>query len=167
MQIVYGLYDSADLSHCRYIGKSVDPKERLIRHLSNARIGGRTYKATWMRSVVNAGRQVVLVELAPSTRLASELERHCIVVFKAHGHRLTNLTDGGEGTPGWRHSESTRAKIGAGNKGRRHVNRRHRPISEASRMNMSAGQIGRRFTPEHRQKISEARKAYWRRKRAS
>lgn len=62
---------------------------------------------------------------------------------------LVNLTDGGDGAPGFRHSEENKTKM-------KRAWKRRPPASAESRARMSAAGKGRVFTEEHRAKIGAA-----------
>lgn len=78
-----------------------------------------------------------------------------------------NITKGGEGTNGLKHSEETRKKLSEINKGKP-LSEEHRKniskslkgheVSEETKQKMSETKKGRIFTEEHKQKISETMK---------
>lgn len=86
----------------RYIGKTNNLLSRMRDHMSSARAGERTWRARWVRGLIARG-------LRPSMEIvrkisegqdwrAAEIEE--IARHKGMGCRLTNLTSGGDGTPG-------------------------------------------------------------------
>lgn len=95
----------------RYVGWTYDPAKRLRYHLYDATKGG-TYKANWITQLRSLG-------LIPSMEIIDEghgvgwgeAERRHIAAYRAIGARLTNMTDGGDGNPGWVPSEATRKKM--------------------------------------------------------
>ncbi len=74
------------------------------------------------------------------------------ILVKQYGSRTPfgyNMTDGGDGTPGRRHSDEAKKKISAASKG--HC------LSLESRQKISSAHIGKRLSFEHRQKLSAAK----------
>jgi len=84
--------------------------------------------AHWQRTVAKHGIGVEIAAYWPTEAEAFEHERFLISCFRDIGQPLCNLTDGGDGPSGFKHSAETRAKI-------------------------SRIQIGKKLTPEHRAKV--------------
>jgi group I intron endonuclease len=83
-------------------------------------------------------------------------EQERIDQLKRLGVKLSNMTDGGEGPSGYRHTEETKQKIAELQMGEKHW-RFGKPVSEEERLRLS--QIAKRkHTDEHRKKVSEAGK---------
>ena len=184
MFTIYGLYDAADPGAIRYIGKTANLRERVQSHVGTARRqkrGSRTYNAKWIRSVLRAGRRIesVLITMAETQDEANRLETQTIAAYRAAGHRLTNLTAGGEGAVGCVPSEETRLKLSKASKGRpsytrtpeqraalsaRLRGRKNGPHSAETRAKIGAGNIGkhvgrkRTFSETHRRNLSLAGK---------
>ena len=76
-------------------------------------------------------------------------EQLTINALRLKGVALCNMTDGGEGFSGGRHSEKSRKLIGAASRGR--------IFSVEARTKMSCAKIGKSFTSAHRQNISKAK----------
>jgi hypothetical protein len=108
MAIVYVLKDGDEI---RYVGKSLkdNPNLRLSEHLWSARNGRKTYVARWLRGLLRKGRSptVEIIEKCGADAVADR-EISWIAKYRAEGSRLTNLTDGGEGTSGRVVSPTTR-----------------------------------------------------------
>lgn len=66
------------------------------------------------------------------------------------GAPLTNLTQGGGGIRGWRHSEEAKARIGA--------SQRARPRTAHEKEHLRSINLGREMTPEHKAKIGASLK---------
>ena len=79
---------------------------------------------------------------------AKRIEIETIAVFRALGHPLVNMTIGGEGTVGYRHTEDAKLKVSMANKGRKRSEEAIRKAAEANR--------GKVVTAEQRAKISIA-----------
>jgi hypothetical protein len=71
------------------------------------------YSGNWLRQLQSEGLkpEIEILEEYETAIMLSEAERHFIAYFKFVGCRLTNLTDGGEGTSGFSPSLETRAKL--------------------------------------------------------
>lgn len=134
---------------------------------------------------IRAGHDIPVVKLQVDLTSAEAVrnERALIAVIgrEAHGGPLVNLTDGGEGTEGHRHSSETRAKIGNAIRGRVHsieetaarsrsqkgrpkppgfgdkiaAVRRGIPHSAERRANISAAKLGKKLSPSGRAKRIE------------
>lgn len=110
--------------HCRpdgspfYIGKG---KGRRAKSLSS--------RSPWHRNVVKKyGAENIIIEVqeCESEQEAFFREKLIISSLRGAGARLINLTDGGEGTSGWNHSESTIEKIRKSNSGERNAGSKRR-----------------------------------------
>jgi hypothetical protein len=137
----------------RYVGKTVDPKERYHYH-TNASVlrHERTHKANWIKSLIAKGEKPVMkiIETISFDGDWEEAERRWIVFYREQGARLTNLTDGGDGqAPGYRPSEETRRKMSESHRGRK--------MPEAER----AKRRGKKHTDEAKLRMSEIKKAWW------
>lgn len=119
----------------RYVGKTVLPiEQRLSRHISNANRGGSSYCAYWIRSLLRDGHRpsVMLVETVVGDGWA-EAERYWVARLRAEGVKITNLTDGGEGTPGHRQSVETRARRSVSQTGKKHSAETRAKLSDAAK----------------------------------
>lgn len=103
----------------RYIGKTVVfPRDRLRAHMRDALTKGtQTRVARWIRTLGGAEPTMVVLELCPIAE-AGASERRWIAEYRQRGVRLTNLTDGGEGVPGFKLSDEHKAKIARATKAR-------------------------------------------------
>ena len=91
-------------------------------------------------------------------------EREAIECLREFGYQLCNMSDGGEGQTGYRHTDETKKKIGVG-ASKALVGKKK---SEAHRLSLSVSRkgcvstfLGRRHSDESRALISEAAKAQW------
>lgn len=103
---VYGLIDPTT-QELRYVGKTVKPiGYRLSDHISKARRGGATYRCNWVRGLLCDGLrpEVFLIETVDAGDDWRESESFWIAYYRSIGARLTNLTQGGDGTVGYSHS---------------------------------------------------------------
>lgn len=120
----------------------------------------------WKNIVAKHGVVVYIAHSGLSENCAFTLER--ILVAANRIACIANLVDGGGGTCGMRHTEESRARIGAANKGKimtlkaltnLQACRTGRKIKEATRLKMSAAKLGRKHdwhTEASRAAISSA-----------
>ena len=101
--------------------------------------------------------EVRMVAVGLSEQDAFKIEKERIVFWRSIGVDLTNLTNGGEGISGFHHSEETRKKLSAINKGvpaafkgRKHSDETKRVLSEIAKK-----RGGPKLTKEQQEKASE------------
>lgn len=100
----------------RYVGKTVrSPRKRHNEHIMDAMRNPRLPVHRWIRSLYERGMWSCLwhLERVPESDDWAARERYWINKFRAEGHDLLNLTEGGEGLPGHVHSAEARAAIAA------------------------------------------------------
>lgn len=123
----------------RYIGKTVNSlARRLSFHLYEARQKEKNHRCNWIRSILSTGHLPSISLIGEVSGNGSAEEIAWIAYGRAEKWRLTNLTDGGEGTLGYIPSEETRKKTC--HKGDQHWN------------------YGKHHSVETRLKISESKK---------
>lgn len=107
---IYLLRES-DTGRVRYVGKANEPQKRYRAHV-NHKDKQNPYKDRWITGLT--GRQAVplleILECGPRKGWEAR-ERFWIKRFRDAGESLVNLTDGGEGTAGYAHTEATKSKI--------------------------------------------------------
>jgi hypothetical protein len=91
----------------------------------------------WQKTSAKHGLKVQILAKWPTEDEAFQHERLLIATFRELRHPLVNLTDGGEGFAGGKHTPETRAAISASSKGR----------------------IGKSPSPQHRERIRATLKA--------
>ena len=169
---VYQLLDPRTGS-VRYVGYSSDPRRRFANHACDA---AETHKARWIRALQRDGLTPVLAILCvvETAEEAKRIEVALIARLRAVGANLTNATAGGDGLAdpttevrakcatrtGIPHTPETRAKISAGNTGKRMSVETKQKIAaarsgttatESARAKMAAAKLGksRAFSPSH------------------
>lgn len=149
-----------------YVGKGV--KQRSIDF---------NHRNKYHRNIVNKyGKQNILVGKVECTteQLAFELEIGLIKCLHRMGVTLANLSNGGEGATGMKHSQETKDKLSAMKIGKKmsdetkaklskHFKGRKtgptgKSMSAASKLKISIAKKGTKHTPEARKKIAEAGK---------
>lgn len=126
-------------------------------------VNGRAYEmgrrnVHWKRVVAKYGNPHVEILANWNTEIeAFDHEKLLIASFRDMGVKLVNITDGGEGTSGSKHSEETKARMSE-------IAKQRPPVSEATRLKLSKSltgkKIGKRYemTDAIRKKMSDARK---------
>lgn len=151
---VYALVDSRTPEEIRYIGITNHPRRRLGHHCSQA-LDSHTRKARWVAKVMGEGGGVLMRVITSSLSHvdAKACEIDLIARHRDMGDKLTNLTDGGDGTSGRVYSAQTREKIAS--------SRRGKPLTIEARALLSVANTGRTspnkgktLTPEWRRNIS-------------
>lgn len=113
--LIYALtYPGTDA--VRYVGKTVrSPRKRHNEHIMAALNNPRLPVHRWVASLYKRGMWSCLwhLERVPEGQDWAARERHWITKFRAEGHDLLNLTDGGEGLPGLPRPQAVRDAIAA------------------------------------------------------
>lgn len=168
--LIYGLRDPRT-REIRYVGRSSSGLQRPRTHMTPGALRrfAHLHVTAWIRELLGLGLRPEIVVLQVLDRgvndLLNEAEKYWISVGRAAlGHRFTNMTNGGDGLLGYRHSDLTRSKQAAS----------YRPISAESIAKMAETKrliartpVGRirlenalrkSLTPESIAKVSETRR---------
>lgn len=153
---IYGLCDPRT-ARIRYVGVTIHPDQRLREHLSKWSLKKRSRKNGWLKSLLKLDLRPTMpwLEIADHWDEACEIEQFWIEKLLNQGFDLTNLTKGGDGIYGYQHSEETKKKIGAANKGL--------PRSQELRDRISRTKMGRKMPPRRADwgaNLSEALKGH-------
>ena len=108
--IIYTLSDPIS-KEVRYVGLTIRPlKQRFSQHYSRK---CNNHKCNWIKSLRNKGLKPVMQELdvANSIKELNDLEIYWIEQFKQWGFNLVNLTQGGEGSFGYKHTKESLNKM--------------------------------------------------------
>lgn len=145
--VIYILRDP-NTNECRYVGKTIrQPERRLDEHLSEARMGVKSYKNNWIRKLLKIGTSPIMEIIANAEEsLLSSMEIDFIREFRDKGYPLTNTTDGGEGISGWCHSEEAKRKIGEA----------QRNMSQATRDKKRQSMLGKKHSDEAKERHRKA-----------
>ena len=164
--LVYALLNPKT-NEIRYVGKSSQGMRRPKDHCTAHGRRGNTHRHRWLNQMWNEDKTIPSILVLRNCDCEMEALEHeilLIAVFRDAGFRLTNLTDGGDGTCGWIPSAETRRKISEAKKGRKHSEVSRRNMSEAHNMSeynkkkLLEANKGRKVSEETRRKISEANK---------
>lgn len=156
MSCLYALISTKEPDIIRYIGisKYDTPDDRLKKHLQTAKTGNDRllslpiYK--WINKNINAGHDIhyILLETGLSWDEACILEKDHISDYRALGIDLLNVTGGGEGLLGVKHSEESIQKIKDYWTPERRAEQRKNTLSRPAHI----------FTEEEKQKLKESAK---------
>lgn len=127
---------------------------RWSKHISNANLnkqGGCRYLESSIRKYGSDNFKIDILEKVPNENIAKEREKYWIWKLGARNPAVgMNLTDGGDGTTGHIVSQSARARISEGNRGRKRSDWHRRIISQTHK--------GKPKTEEHKRKIGDAQR---------
>lgn len=150
----YIIYKLTNLANGKiYVGftsKSLD--ERWKKHLRDAKNGRKTYLSNAIRKY---GKDKFSREIIYSTQDLDDAktvaEQKCILELNSHflNGRGYNMTFGGEGTLGHKHSEETKKKLSMAGKGRLHSEETKKKLSE-QRKGEGNPNYGKIYTDEER-----------------
>lgn len=121
---------------------------------------GRTHKTNWIRGLLRRGLEpgIVILEHAPNRAEALLLEQSWISFLREKGAPLTNQTSGGDGSPGYSHTDEAKEKIAAAKRGK--------PRSPEARAKMSASHKSRERSPEELEHVRALGRAWKGKKRS-
>ena len=169
---IYSLADPRT-GQIHYVGKANDPKIRIYGHVDSRRILKKTPKNAWLLELLGKGLEPVLDILETTdTMLWQEREQEWIAAMRAAGAPLTNITSGGEGTVGHKHTAETKELIRSASlrmwsnpvfRARMSELLKNRPLSPATIEKRRQGNIRQYSSPsgkERKEKVSKALKGH-------
>ncbi len=115
---VYGLFSTQEPKHIRYVGQTIRSVDRRMKvHVYEAKKQKKRRPVLdWIRSVEKRGFEIGVVELNKKAKWNTS-EEYYIAKLRKDGNKLLNLTDGGEGTLGWKPSQKWRKNVSKRNTG--------------------------------------------------
>lgn len=136
----------------QYIGLT---KRTLKKRLINHKCCEKTSKVkSWLKSIDN---QVIIFLIEDNILTFEEAnlrEIYWIKYYRELGVKLRNLTDGGDGSPGKKHSDKTKEKISKSNKGKKLSDATKKRMSE-SKNDEKNNMFGKNHSDETKEKISK------------
>ena len=106
----------------------------------------------WQRTVRKYGCEVQILSYWKTEQEAFDHERFLIDCFKSMNHPLVNLTDGGEGSGGYRWTAEQKAKIDNKAENNSMYGKKH---TEQTKLKISIKAKSRSLSQDHKQKIKE------------
>lgn len=147
---IYVLFDERCPDNIRYVGKTVDINKRISSHKHAAFVkNNSSYLYRWIRKVHSSGSTFgfYILETVFDQSMWALVERFWIKYYRDHGHRLTNLTDGGEGMLGHKATKETLNKM-------REVRLGKKIHTEESKKRIKEGNTNKKVSDETKLKIS-------------
>jgi hypothetical protein len=143
-----------DTNCCFYVGKgNGDRAYRFLRRSKKHKSICEKVKASGHRVEV----RIVMCCLSETEALLQERNR--IAYWRSQGGASANLTDGGEGTSGYKHSSASRIKMSLSKKGRPGMKTMlGKKQSESAKQKISAANKGRVKSDETRERLSFSKK---------
>jgi hypothetical protein len=149
-----------------YVGKGSG--ERCNAHVVEAKyyVKRKSLKLNKIRKLMRLGMEPIVIKLEENVSDKQALDLECLLIAEMRdlGFALTNMTDGGDGAQGYKHTEEYKQVMREKFKGRiiteEHRQKMCKPKSEQGRKNIALArlQMDYRPTDEHKRKTSEALK---------
>lgn len=108
---IYYLSDSK--GNIRYVGKTKnEPRKRLYKHILECKSEERSHKINWIKSLLSKGERPIIevIDEVPEEEWQF-WEEYWISQLKSWGFQLTNLTIGGDGGNGYKHTSDSKKKM--------------------------------------------------------
>jgi len=161
-----------------YVGKGSG--ERCNAHVVEAKyyVKRKSLKLNKIRKLMRLGMEPIVIKLEENVSDKQALDLECLLIAEMRdlGLALTNMTDGGDGAQGYKHTEEHKQRMSELQKGRvfteEHRQAMCKPKSEQGRKNIAEARLttdyrpseetkrktseslkGRSFTDEHKAKI--------------
>lgn len=106
--IVYTITDPIT-NEVRYVGKTMQGEQRFRDHLKKSSLKHNSHKNQWLKTILVQNLKPIfsVVEAFTDPNDLYEAEKRWVKHYKDLGCNLTNLTEGGDGTHGYKHSEDS------------------------------------------------------------
>lgn len=114
---IYELVDPSN-GNIRYVGKTVNPKERYRKHLTQK---NNSYKNQWLKSIY-PNKPIMDIKGFYPNDIVDFIEIELIDLHLKRGIKLTNITKGGDGGAtflGKKHTSKSKGLISKANKGKK------------------------------------------------
>jgi hypothetical protein len=155
--VIYGLLEP-NTHEIKYIGKTINLKERVRKHLQPSKLVKKNYKNNWLNKLIKNNERpiVVVLENCSSEENLNDAEIKWISHYLDIGCSLTNATIGGDG--GKMLPESITKMKMTKKENPQTPYWLNKVFSETHRNNISCGKKGYTPTIETRNKLSESHK---------
>ena len=116
----------------RYVGKTSSLKRRIYAHINECKGDRKSHKINWIKSLLEKNERPLISILDVINKSDWQYwEQYWIEQFKQWGFNLTNLTKGGDGGQGYKHTNLNKKK-------------------------MRDSKLGKPLSEEHKEKISKS-----------
>jgi hypothetical protein len=149
-----------------YVGKGSG--ERCNAHVAEAKyyVQRKSLKLSKIRKLMRLGMEPIVIKLEENVSDKQALDLECLLIAEMRdlGFKLTNMTDGGDGAQGYKHTEEHKQMMREKFKGRKitedHRQKMCKPKSEQGRANIAKARLNTDYRPseETKKKTSEALK---------
>jgi len=149
-----------------YVGKG--SAERCNAHVVEAKyyVKRKSLKLNKIRKLMSLGMEPIVVKVEENVSDKQALDLECLLIAEMRdlGFKLTNMTDGGDGAQGYKHTEEYKQRMREKFTGRvfteEHRQKMRKPKSEQGRENIAKARADLNYRPseETKRKISEALK---------
>lgn len=149
-----------------YVGKGSG--ERCNAHVVEAKyyVKRKSLKLNKIRKLMRLGMEPIVVKVEENVSDKQALDLECLLIAEMRdlGFALTNMTDGGDGAKGYKHTEEYKQMMSQRFKGRiiteEHRQKMCKPKSEQGRANIAKARLTSTYRPseETKRKTSEALK---------
>jgi group I intron endonuclease len=150
---IYALCDP-DTEEVRYIGKSNSIRRRYSDHINECKTNRKSHKISWIKSLLGNNKKplIKILDEVPQDDWKS-WEVHYIDLYKSKGANLTNLTEGGQGGNGYKHTEESKKKMSNSKKGKKLSEEHRKKISESIKQKAEENPFYNRFGNNLKQPI--------------
>lgn len=140
IQYIYTLSSPEEPEIVKYVGYTNNPNKRLNKHYTDS-LKGKSKVKCWVKGLRDKGMRPIMtvIDSFQTVEEVWEAEIAYIKLFKSFGAHLKNLTTGGEGSTGHKHSTEAREKISqaaittAIKKGLNISGKKQKPVSERTK----------------------------------
>jgi hypothetical protein len=152
---IYALRDPRN-NEIRYIGITNNLKRRLGWHIRKSKELHR-YSSRWIKGLIDAGHAPIMetLEAVESQSEAYAAEKRWIQYGIEQGWRLTNHTEGGEGTPGLHWSDEQKQAFSEQKKGSKFTDAHRAALSFAQKERLERGESHVRTGMKHTSETKE------------
>lgn len=157
--LIYGLRDPRT-NEIRYVGQTRRGLKRPRQHLKSSNINFNNHLKNWVSELerANLAPEIhIFEELNGPENLSSE-EMLCIARFKRSGKKLTNCTEGGEGSRSRKLSPETKMRLSQALKGKRKSQAHKDALRSAFKGKPNLKLRGIPKSSDHKKKLSESLK---------
>jgi len=130
---VFIYYLSDNNGDIRYVGKTKQfLEQRLYAHIIECKTERKSHKISWIKSLLNKDERPIINIIDEVLEEEWEFwEEYWISQFKSWGFNLTNLTKGGQGGSGYKHTDDSKKKMRKSKLGTKLSDEQRKKISES------------------------------------